>query len=616
MGISIAKAKELALKWTAHEVSWFKRNLTILDRYSKEVPFEMNVLQKKLAYNLNIQKALGFPVRGYLLKARKVGFSTYTEGRMYMHAVNQRNVKGLVVAHSESTTLEIFNMTRRFDECLPPNLYLPKQASSTKQIVFSSPHNSELKVAYAGGREVGRGMSPNRLHLSEYFFFPYEKIILALMNSVASENVDTEIIMESTANGAAGSGYEDYMAAVKRVQARPDDYDGFQPLFFSWLEVPWYTKELPKGMTLDYTEEERRLKSLGSKSNPTTDEQLYWRRKIIEEKMQSDENLFRQEMPATHTEAFLCSARSAFPSNIISYHTDLCEDAKENNKSKGRWKLEWTDKTRKKVKAVKCNGYEFGWEIWEWPHNSTEYAIGADIAEGIQCDLRDHMSTPDFSCAAIKDRRANAYVATWRGRIDADEFGDELLKAALYYNKAYICPEANNAGAATLSRLKGYPNLYHREGAVDSTTSVPLHKLGFRTDSTTRNWLIDEWMAACKPDPLGMRDAQGDASDMYKGSIKVYDQSLLEEEMSFVVNARGKREHKSGCHDDMLFAHMLAHRADLVCPRKNWTQHEYNPRRAMTISDLSRPGAYDPGPAYIGQPNCTPSSNVLESRWY
>jgi len=80
----MGKAHDIAKKMTELEMQWFAMNLKIVDKNRKLVPFVMNPIQQKLAYCLNYQKAAGYPVRAYLLKARQVGSSTYIEGRCFI----------------------------------------------------------------------------------------------------------------------------------------------------------------------------------------------------------------------------------------------------------------------------------------------------------------------------------------------------------------------------------------------------------------------------------------------------------------------------------------------------------------------------------------------------
>ena len=584
----MGKAHDIAKKMTELEMQWFAMNLKIVDKNRKLVPFVMNPIQQKLAYCLNYQKAAGYPVRAYLLKARQVGSSTYIEGRCFMHAVNQRNVHALVVAHTEQSTKNVFNITKRYNDHLPEHLQLPQASCSNTELVFAPPHDSKLQVLYAGGREIGRSFSIDRLHLSEYLFFPYETTFLGIMNAISSENKDSEAIFESTANGASGPGYERYMQAVEHKSNYPDDMDGFQPLFFSWLEVPWYSREIPSTYKMGtYSAEEMRLKALGTPQRAVTDEQLYWRRRALDEKCDSDEALFRQEYPATASEAFLCSARGVFPANVIAHHQKQVD-----NEGFKRYRLDWANsETKESVIATPVNAYEEGWDIWEMPQEETGYAIGADVAEGVLSDPGAERSDSDYSCAAIKNRNANVFIATFRSQhIEADVFGEELLKAGLFFNKAWICPEANNNGQATLGQLKGYAHLYYREGPIDDARRQPLSKLGFKTTSSSKPALVFQWLNSCR----------SEKNTGWSGKVSIKSQVLLDEEMSFVVDARGRAGHRKGSHDDMLFAHMLAEECDIICPRQFYNV-AYDGPRYITERELCAIGACDPGPEYVNR---------------
>lgn len=543
---SIHKA---AWKRVQLEAWWMARNVRIVDRYSQLVPLVLNVLQLKLAYNINVQELMGFPVRAYLLKARKIGFSTYVEARFMMRANMLPRLNNIVVAHTTDASLNVFRMAQIMEREFPDDIRRPLLRSNRREIRYKPPHDSGMDVLTAGGHEIGRSYTIHGLHASEYYFWPKaSEALLALMNAIP-EGPGTEAILESTANGVGGEGYDRYVSAVKRVEARPGDYEGFMPLFFSWLEVPWYRRELPKGYDLNpLDDDESFLVSMGADA-----QQLYWRRCIVAEKCGDDVGKFKQEYPATWQEAFQYSGRPAIPTKILGYHSEtVCEPIRTVH-------FEWANESRTEVKAVDCDGSGFCWHIWREPRLNHDYIVGGDVAEGKLSDPGDDKSDPDYSCGVVLDRRELDYIATCKGRIDSDLFGQELLKAAIYYHKAWASPEVNNAGWSSLAAMRNYPNLYQREGNADDVVEGrELQKYGWKTTPGNRDHMIDEYLAACRPSPVTGFD----------GKIRIYDRRILDEELTFVIDKAGKRQHRPGEHDDMLFACFVAWQLHNACPRQ------------------------------------------------
>jgi hypothetical protein len=195
----------------------------------------------------------------------------------------------------------------------------------------------------------------------------------------------------------------------------------------------------------------------------------------------------------------------------------------------------------------------------EAPERTGFYALGADVAEGSVSDRNDARSDRDFSAITVLNRKTLTTAAVYQGRIEPDVLGLEMLKAAEHFNRAWMANEVNSAGMATLAAIRHYERVMPREGAPDLTVAPderPLDKLGWRTTTSTRDMLIDGWIAACR---RGM-----DGS--WHGRVKCLSRLLAQEESTFVRTATGKREHRPSCHDDVLFSGMIALRVHQTCP--------------------------------------------------
>ena len=163
---------------------------------------------------------------------------------------------------------------------------------------------SGYRVGTAGSAEIGRSMTNQYLHLSEYAFYKdAERISLGLLQTVA-EMAGTEVIKESTANGIDNDFYRDWQEA-KNGASR------YQAIF-----VPWYWQDeycIDDDKFVPHDDEREWLEKFGA--NGLKPGHLHWRRlKLQDFKGDYEQKCrkFRQEYPFTDDEAFLSSITDTF----------------------------------------------------------------------------------------------------------------------------------------------------------------------------------------------------------------------------------------------------------------------------------------------------------------
>jgi len=528
-------------------VDWLAANLRIIDKGGSLVPLVPNQQQIQLYAYLARQQAAGQPGRAIVLKARRMGVSTAVGGLFFALTNLNPNRSAFICAHDDTSSADLFQMTRRFQQELPAGLQRETEYSNRREIVYRSPWRSQVQVQTAGTSTLKRGALVHFLHCSEVAWWRDAGATLLSVLQTVPDRTETLIILESTANGASGEFYDRWNAAVAYRQANPTRFDGYLPVFFSWLQFPEYALALEVGEDLGYLDDdERGLVALGA-----APEQLKWRRQVIRDKCGGDDELFKQEYPSTPDEAFRVSGRPAIPAAIVARHEATSRDPIR------RVVL------RREGGAVKAydvgSDVQYYWQVWQGPQENTDYVVGGDVSEGRLADPANPRSEPDASAAVVIDRRQLVTVATWHGRIEPDWFGEEMLKAAQWYNQAWASPEANSAGMAALAAFTraGYGRLYQRQRSLDTTTADDSPMWGWKTTVGNRDYMIDSWIAACRADPV----------DGWDGRVLVLDKQIASEEKSFVVKPTGKREHQAGCHDDKLFAAMVGWQLHLSCPR-------------------------------------------------
>ena len=282
--------------------SFAKNFLVIHDKSGAEGYFEFNRAQIYIHERLEAQYKATGKIRALILKGRQQGVSTYVQARYFHKILTKRGKKGFILTHNADSTRAIFEMTKRYSENIAQPF--PQPDKKNDNTLMYDCLGSGYRVGTAGSVEVGRGMTNQYLHLSEYAFYKdAAKIGMGLMNTVA-EIADTEIIKESTANGQANDFYADWMAA-KTGRSR------YQAIFVPWYwqdeycieddaftatdeELDWLEKYAPNGLKLGH---------------------LNWRRIKLEDFKGDYEQKcrkFRQEYPFTDDEAFLSSITDTF----------------------------------------------------------------------------------------------------------------------------------------------------------------------------------------------------------------------------------------------------------------------------------------------------------------
>lgn len=265
------------------------------------VPLRLNNAQRILHKRLEDQKREKGFVRALVLKGRQQGVSTYINARFY-HLTRRGGLNTFILSHEASTTDKLFKMVKRFHDNVHESLRPHTATSNRKELVFDK-IESEYFIGTAGNKNVGRGGTVQLFHGSEaHFWENTDEIESGVMESVPHSK-DTEIILESTANGMDGMFYEKCMNAMKGI----GDYI---LVFIPWFVQEEYRREVPPGFEL--TDEEIQLK----KSYELDDEQIAWRRFKIDN-AKNGLKQFQQEYPCNVMEAFQVSGEGLIDSEMI-----------------------------------------------------------------------------------------------------------------------------------------------------------------------------------------------------------------------------------------------------------------------------------------------------------
>lgn len=290
------REKEIRRKLRDEFPHYATRCLKIRTKAGTVEPFTLNVAQEYLHGRLEAQMAETGKVRALILKGRQQGISTYVGGRYYHKATHKRGRRVFILTHEQDATNNLFGMVERYHEHCPQLVKPATGAANAKELSFPK-LDSGYAVGTAGAKAVGRSQTVQFFHGSEVAFWPNAPTHFAGVVQAIPDLPETEIILESTANGVGGEFHERWQQA----EAGIGDYIS---IFIPWYWQPEYARAVPPDFSLDEEETEYRA------AYGLSLEQMVWRRaKIAELK---DPTLFKQEYPATAAEAFQMTGHDGF----------------------------------------------------------------------------------------------------------------------------------------------------------------------------------------------------------------------------------------------------------------------------------------------------------------
>lgn len=504
--------------------------LYIRDKKQRLVKLKFKPAQENLYRIIKEEHQAGRPVRIIVLKGRQEGISTATEAVMFHDSATRPMVNTLIVAHRDDSTAALFEMNKLFFDCLPKQLQPMRKNSNAKELVFENPTRNEdekrrrpglrsrIRCITAGGKGAGRSLTQNNVHLSEFAFWPGDKLktLLGIMQSVP-DDVNTMVIIESTANG-----FNEFKDLWDGAVAGTN---GWRPVFLPWYMEPEYRKPVEPDVV--WTDEERKLQEVYH----LDEEQLSWRRWCIKTNCGGDEQLFRQEYPNTPDEAFLLSGDPYFNNDIIMARRLAApkplrvglfrhDEPEIEGGAPKNWRFAEGGKESSFIR------------IYEEPVPGRPYVIGGDTAgEGSDC----------FT-AHVLDNTDGHQVAELQHPLSEILYARQIFCLGHYYNDALIGVEVN---FSTYPELKleewHYPKLYQRE-RFDTYKNKMVKSFGWVTSPKTRPIIL-----------AGLHTVMEEAPEL------VISFQTLGEMLTFVHGKDRRPEAAAGEHDDLVMAAAIAH---------------------------------------------------------
>lgn len=543
---------------------YYARNyLKVKAKDTKIVLFQFNEAQAIIERVRAWVREHGYLERYLFLKVRQKGVSTYWSGDLLHRTSTSYNKKAAIIGHVIEASQNLFDIATRFYNNLP-NAIRPKVKNSSEKKIHFAVLDSQIKVMTAGmkGDDIGRSDTINYLLATEVSSWNKQAATMSSLLQTVPDVDDSLIVIETTAKGLG----DDYYNRWQTVYADPQrevileniawksKKSQFIAIFISWLLDNEYTKKLTNKAERKEFEEtvtayEKILMERGA-----TMEHLNWRRFIIVDKFNGDEDLFRQEYPSTPEEAFLVSGRPVFNPDIV---MRKWQDSETEQYIQGDLipVYNGTAEYEKQLHSSRCSYYDlvpFMIGV-EWRESKTGYikifdtldikdtdhfrfAAGWDIAEGL--------AQGDRTIGSYLDRKTQRTSLEWAGHTDPDLVGAEQHKISLFLkNKDYICTERNNHGLTVINdalklRLRQYYQEEFEKGYDEGT-----EKLGFKTDAQNKPVIINdlneyirdelfddpvkEFWSECSTyvkDKKGRMNAQGKSEDP---EVKCYDDRVM-----------------------------------------------------------------------------------------
>lgn len=514
-------------------------SLIVETEHRELVPMILSPGQVRLHEAIGKQRNAGKPVRILYLKSRRIQATTGTAAEFYHNTAFQAGVHTVVLAHDETSTLNIFGIYDRFHKKYRPfagAIGLPPSRALSDRLYFQyggDPESSFIQVHTAGNATFGRSFRITNVHFSEFPYYADAAGTLAAVMSALPKLPETTAVIEGTAKSIGDTFHKMWQAAAD--SSSEAEWLG---IFMGWWEHP--LNRMPLAVPADrfqdsLSAEERELKQ---KYNLSL-EQLAWRRWTLYNDFNGDLTRFRREHPACPEEAFSASSRNRFsiPHVYKSYAKAeaLCGE------------LETADMGAGEKRIALLPAEHGALRVWRRPEKGRIYALGADCAQGLDEGENEGHSDPDWSVGQVLDRDTGEQVAILRARMMPGETGRYMARLARWYNMAQICGERNPGGGG-VSMLEAilnadYPSslIYHRPTTPDRDPQVRGDRIGWDTSGVSRPVLIsllDETLRQL--------------------AITIHDAITAGELLTFVIKASGKAEHQTGCHDDTVIALALA----------------------------------------------------------
>lgn len=555
---AMSEAEQIAyIKAHLSDVWWRLNNLyKIVNEDGELVTFRMRPAQRELFKNMHY--------RNIILKARQLGFSTGIDIYLLDQALFNKNLSCGIIAQDLPAAGEIFStkISIPFDN-LPAWLRATFQINTRREgangghIEFA--HGSKIRVSTSF-----RSGTVQRLHISEHgkicakYPAKAKEVRTGTLNAIKDGCI---VFIESTAEGVGGDFHTMSTRAMDLGQLNlPLTSQDYKFHFFAWWQDPKYQTSVPTGGLRLSKYHQAYFAAVEQTMGITLlDEQKQW---YIRKEIEQQEEM-KQEFPSTPSEAFLTSGRRVFAAINVMQAEGQCKSPLLV------YDIEPVTGKRTKVQALRAGNAEELQRtllnhllVWELPDPDEDYAIGGDVAEGLE--------NGDRSSFDVVKKSSGEQVAHWFGYLDAELFAQLMAHVGRWYNTAFIGLERNNHGHAVIQKLREvYPHrAIYSEQYLDRDHDDETPKLGWLTTAQSKPVIIEGLKSLLRENASGVR---------WIGTIN--------ELNTYVYDARGRMNAQTGCFDDQVMSYAIAQemRARMPARPKHQPIDRSKPKHWMAI---------------------------------
>lgn len=594
--------------------AWFETQGRIFgkDRSIGLIKPKLNYLQRKIQKVVDKFEDENLPIRIIGLKPRQRGSTTFFCAADYCF-LRRHPASAVIIGGEFSQTKEAWSMMStyaandRFD-------WGNSGEINAKEGKWT--HGSRLKPETAMDQLAGISGTYQVLHCTEvarWAQFGVANAAEVLTNILKCVPLlpKTMIILESTAEGSAGSFYEKWMGAID-AETFLEGNVALQPGQYVRVFAPWHefadsamrlTAEQKRyiehtiDQEVEYKGEQEMLDLYGrtdedgirrlgdSVEDYDAWEQLAWRRYAIKEECKRDVNIFDRDYPHSWKAAFQKSGKMRFNTNGVEMlRKRLGQRVPMHGViEESRSGLSWRQTELGEAKIT----------IFEKPIVGARYLLSVDVMTGAtQVGGKD----PDkHAVFALRkgywgaDGKWNKPATAARivpCRWDIDVLEVQVWRLARYFGSSTGCKiaiEMNmDRGLTELLKQRG-ADLYQRE-VFNQREYKTMLAFGYLTTPKTRELLIDTLAKAIRE-----YDTPGEGLD-------VFGEHAVEQLENFVVKESGKSEADDGYHDDDVLSLALGleliDQATTYMPQR--ISHNLPPdlRNALAAGGAPAPGAF------------------------
>ena len=417
---------------------------------------------ERFTFTLNDESAGWYWQRGVLdewirnplnlvLKARQIGITWLAAGYALWKLLTMPGTRALLVSINEDEAIKVVNRLYDMFLSLPEHLQFEakitkptRDARPTTLIEFTFPDGRiSTVVGLPSTRRAGHGETATIVILDEYARHEYARD--SWKATFATADNGGQILVISTANGVSNemTGEGNFF---HHLYVNAESY-GIETQFLAWDRHPdrdenWYVRN--------------------ARALPAADR--------------------AEQFPRSPDDAFINTGECWFDMEALAWYA---ENAVLGETTRMRF---IPDSTGGKAKIHYA---ENGWiRVYAKPDKTHSYAIGADVATGRGFD---------YSCAYVIDLTSMALVAECYGKLDADEYAEQLHYLGRWYGNARIAVEMGGGfGEPVVISLRDgrkgrphYPRLY-RHAIADRPDMHQLANYGFPMNMKTRPQVINQ----------------------------------------------------------------------------------------------------------------------------